>query len=223
MDGAAATVAHDVTVVPLADLFPLGLGDVRAIKLDVQGFECKVLDGLWPLLLLSGGAKGFSSRLQLVATEIAEDHLAAQCCRPLWLLHALRSIGVPDALSLNRSVDAVQRGLCQRSDLLLAPRGAPSPGPECERYNINRLLGEQQQQQQHAVPRPWNVSCIGRSSVKEMTCVARRFNASAGAPAPYQLRNERHATPPTMANGELVREKMARCRAGQPVNMTEGA
>lgn len=74
---------------PLDALFPLGLGDTRMLKIDTQGFECAVLHGAANALATA------PSRLQVIATEVANKFLKAQCCKPSWLRHLLRGGGGP--------------------------------------------------------------------------------------------------------------------------------
>ena len=72
-----------VDVQPLDNIFPEGIGDVRVMKLDTQGFECRVLEGAKRVM-------SSSSRLEVVAVEVADRWLYKQCCRPVWLLHLLQ-------------------------------------------------------------------------------------------------------------------------------------
>ena len=78
-------------VVPLDDLFPNGFGRVRHLKVDVQGFECKVVRGMWRAI-------SRSPALQTVVVEVAALWLKAQCCHSVWLLHMLRHLGGPPQL-----------------------------------------------------------------------------------------------------------------------------
>jgi len=69
-------------------LFPRGLSGVRLLKLDVQGFECEVLQGGFTAL-----ASSASQRVEVIAAEVSSTHLRAQCCKPSWLNHLLRAGG----------------------------------------------------------------------------------------------------------------------------------
>ena len=78
----------EVPLVRLDDVFPLGLGDVRLIKLDVQGSECAVLQGA--RATLSQPRRTYSShRLSGIVSEVASGWLRAQCCGRRWLTHLL--------------------------------------------------------------------------------------------------------------------------------------
>lgn len=74
-----------VTVLPLATLFPTGLSNVLLIKLDTQGYECKVLDGARALL-------ASATRLRGIVTEVAPRWLFRHCCKPLQLLARLHAL-----------------------------------------------------------------------------------------------------------------------------------
>ena len=81
------TVPGDnATVMPLDELLPFGLGAVQMMKMDVQGFECKVLEGARNVL-----ANG--QRLSGVVTEVTAAMLSRQCCGVQWLLHLLHLSG----------------------------------------------------------------------------------------------------------------------------------
>lgn len=57
-------------------------GAIRLMKLDVQGYECRALDGARRL---------FSEQtVQAIVTEVSEPHLAAQGCSPAGMLRRLR-------------------------------------------------------------------------------------------------------------------------------------
>ena len=81
-DPPSAVVAANATVMPLDDLLPRGLGSVRLMKLDTQGFECNVLEGGRRVLSSSRG-------LGAVVTEVTAAMLGRQCCGVQWLLHLL--------------------------------------------------------------------------------------------------------------------------------------
>ena len=72
-----------VSVEPLDAVFPAGLGDVRLIKLDTQGYECNALEGARQSIALS-------PRLDIIVSEVASEWLYKQCCRPVWLVHLMR-------------------------------------------------------------------------------------------------------------------------------------
>ncbi len=77
--------AHNVTVLPLATLFPRGLGQTILVKLDAQGSESHVMDGaraLWAA----------APRLRGIVTEVAPRWLAQHCVKPLRLLEQLRAV-----------------------------------------------------------------------------------------------------------------------------------
>ena len=158
---AAGAVPINVTILPLDSVFPRGTGGVRLLKVDAQGFECRVLRGAAAALAgtVAFEALGITTpppphRLQVAVVEMASKWLHAQCCRPNWLMHMLRSIGRPAAID-----EAGPRG-----PPLLAPFGA-----------------------QHG---PWNVSCLHAGS-QENTCIARKFNTTSRRAAPLQLREVR--------------------------------
>ena len=73
---------HETTILPLDSVFPHGLGCARLMKLDVQGFECKVLAGAQRALR--------TSQLRAVAAETTNTVLGAQCCSGAYLRHQLR-------------------------------------------------------------------------------------------------------------------------------------
>ena len=77
-------VPQTVRVLPLDDIWPSAqsLHGVRLMKLDTQGFECKVLDGARRLLRTS-------TRLDVIVSEFATDWLSAQCCGMRWLKHLM--------------------------------------------------------------------------------------------------------------------------------------
>ena len=81
--------AQDVNVLPLDTIFPNGLRRLRQMKLDVQGFECKVLGGGERLLT---SAK--SPHLSVITSEVAANWLVAQCCGVRWLKHAMTPEGM---------------------------------------------------------------------------------------------------------------------------------
>lgn len=83
----AAGAKGEVTVLPLDTVFPLGMGGVRLVKLDVQGFECHVLQGASHALARAVPPVG------VVAAEVAPTWLYGQCCRPSFLVHLLSRIG----------------------------------------------------------------------------------------------------------------------------------
>ena len=75
-----------VGILPLDEVFPLGLGGVRLLKLDAQGYECKILDGL-----ARARALGPPSIAGLtVVAELASGWLSAQCCGMQWLQTLMR-------------------------------------------------------------------------------------------------------------------------------------
>lgn len=74
--------AHMTTILPLDNVFPRGLGCARLLKLDVQGFECKVMAGARRALR--------TSRLRAVAAEVTPAVLSAQCCSAAYLKEQLR-------------------------------------------------------------------------------------------------------------------------------------
>jgi FkbM family methyltransferase len=161
---ARGAVPLNVTLLPLDDVFPVGTGGVRLLKVDAQGFECRVLRGAAAALAgrtastaTTAAASGASPpppppphRLQVAVVEMASKWLRAQCCRPLWLMHMLRSLGQPGAIE--------------------------EEGPLLQPYGL-----------QHG---PWNVSCL-HAGAQENTCIARRFNTTRRRPAPLQLRELR--------------------------------
>ena len=65
------------TILPLDTVFPEGLGCARLMKLDVQGFECRVMAGTKRALRTSG--------LRAVVAEVTPAALAAQCCSAAYL------------------------------------------------------------------------------------------------------------------------------------------
>lgn len=100
---ARGAIPLNVTILPLDNIFPRGTGGVRLLKVDAQGFECRVLRGAAAALAGVASSRAqlatpSSHRLQVVVVEMASKWLHAQCCRPLWLMHMLRSIGQPSAL-----------------------------------------------------------------------------------------------------------------------------
>ena len=74
--------ADEATILPLDVLFPEGLGCARLLKLDTQGFECKVLHGARRALR--------SSQLLAVVAEATNTALTAQCCSGAFLKDMLR-------------------------------------------------------------------------------------------------------------------------------------
>ena len=79
----------NASLLPLDQIFPNGLGDVRMIKLDVQGYECKVLQGAAQTIARA-------QRLSALVTEVDPTLLRAQCCGRRWLtLHLLRMYHIP--------------------------------------------------------------------------------------------------------------------------------
>lgn len=97
---ALGAVPLNVTIAPLHTIFPRGMGGVRLLKVDAQGFECRVLQGAAPALSAPPptAATAPAHRLQVAVVEMASKWLHAQCCRPHWLMHMLRSLGQPTAL-----------------------------------------------------------------------------------------------------------------------------
>ena len=75
-------VAQVATILPLDDLFPEGLGCARLMKLDVQGFECRVMAGAKRALR--------TSRLRAVVAEVTPAALSAQCCSAAYLKEQLQ-------------------------------------------------------------------------------------------------------------------------------------
>lgn len=63
---------HDVVVLPLERILPHGLGATRVVKVDTQGFECKVLQGSMSNL------RHLNSRVEVgVAWEWPRSHTLA--------------------------------------------------------------------------------------------------------------------------------------------------
>ena len=82
-----ATMPGRVRMSSLAEIFPHGLGDsARLMKLDTQGYECRILEGALHVL-----GRTASPRLQAIVAESAPDWLYSQCCRPSFLLHLMVS------------------------------------------------------------------------------------------------------------------------------------
>jgi len=73
---------HETTVLPLDSIFPEGLGCARLLKLDVQGFECKVMAGAQRALR--------SSQVRAVVAEATNAVLSAQCCSGAYLKELLK-------------------------------------------------------------------------------------------------------------------------------------
>ena len=74
--------AQTTTILPLDNVFPEGLGCARLMKLDVQGFECKVMAGAKRVLR--------TSRLRAVVAEVTPAALSAQCCSAAYLKEQLQ-------------------------------------------------------------------------------------------------------------------------------------
>ena len=53
-------------------------------QMDVQGFECRAIDGMHELL-------GERKAVQAIVTEVSQPHLAAQGCSPDEMLNRLRT------------------------------------------------------------------------------------------------------------------------------------
>ena len=82
--GSQLEVAGVATVAPLDAIFPTGFGDVKMVKIDTQGFECKAIRG-------AQRALAQSARLLAVASESSIGHLRLQCCNSLLLNELLES------------------------------------------------------------------------------------------------------------------------------------
>jgi hypothetical protein len=74
--------AQVTTILPLDDVFPDGFGCARLMKLDVQGFECRVMAGAKRALR--------TSRLRAVVAEVTPAALSAQCCSAAYLKEQLQ-------------------------------------------------------------------------------------------------------------------------------------
>lgn len=92
------------------------MGQVRLVKLDTQGYECRALEG-------ARNALNRSSRLQVVASEVADTWLYQQCCRPTWLHHLLR-VGTRWAVTCTGSRNAKVRSEYTCLGRPALPRGA---------------------------------------------------------------------------------------------------
>lgn len=136
----------NATVTTLSQVFPHGLGGVRAIKLDTQGHECHVLMGARAAL-----AQPSSHRVQLVTTEVAAKMLRARCCRPLWLTHLMRTaIGTPPTAPIER----LTRPGFQYGTFNVSCLGAYADENTCiaRRFNISAALGSRDLPQHPVYP-----------------------------------------------------------------------
>jgi hypothetical protein len=115
-----------VLVWPLDSIFPLGLRQLRLIKADVQGFECKVFEGATQLL-----SPLRSPNLTVLSSEVAASWLSAQCCGAQWLKHLL----TPDA-SWSRTCTRKQG-----TDFTCVSRRRPSKWPERDVWPPRVLTG----------------------------------------------------------------------------------
>ena len=127
----------EATMLPLSHLMPRGLGDVRLIKMDVQGYECKVLRGAWPLFSTQKPHSRAQHGLQLIASEMDSDQLHSQCCTGHYLTHMLRAVGVPRALDFEKDQPITQRAICSGvlfgNDTFTRQRLCATFGPEARR------------------------------------------------------------------------------------------
>jgi len=163
----------ETTVLPLSWLLPRGLGAVTLWKMDVQGYECKVMRGAWPLFAQPHLAR---TRLRLVATEMSPKHLHSQCCNGLYLAHMLRAIGVARAVAMDKRDPVTQRAVC--AGILFGN----------DSFNRRRLcahFGASAREREPSDGQPWAVTCIRPPSYwlkrnKETTCIARRPSDLAG-------------------------------------------
>lgn len=111
-----------------------------------QGSECKILHG---------GRHTFSHRsssaLELVGTEVSSSFLRAQCCRPLWLHHLLRTaIGAtPPEKNLERLPRGFQGGGRAAWNVTCRQQAI---GDEQTCIARRRRRMQLQRQQQHPVP-----------------------------------------------------------------------
>ena len=171
----------EVVLSPLHELFPNGLGGIRAVKVDTQGYECQVLLGSIEAL------RHTQSRVEALVTEVARKHLAAHCCTPAILTHLMRAIGVPEALvgQPSNSSSFVPHSMMPRLNAKGLYRSKATGGDATAELSRD-VSGN------HA----WNVSCDGQSlRADERSCIARPWNHSRGAPPPYQLMFEREDLP----------------------------
>ena len=168
----------EAIVLPLERLFPAGFGATRLVKVDTQGFECKVLQGSMRTL------RHARSRMEVLAVEDARQHLAAHCCTPTVLTHLMRAIGEPAAVEGSTST---------LGDSKATRRARARPW-----LPYSAAVGLYAQAHKLAPPtsaHAWNVSCNARKS-DESTCIARPWNVTRGGPAPYQLWFEEEVKPP---------------------------
>jgi FkbM family methyltransferase len=185
-------VKLEAIVLPLSTIFPSGLGKVRLLKIDTQGYECHVLHGALATL------RHKRSRVEIIVTEIARSHLMAQCCKPAWVTHLLRGIGVA-------SVNASTGWTPSSNAVGLYGKQLPRTGPP-DGY-------------------AWNVSCDGQGEfAEERTCLARPWRAHGQAghsraqllePTPYQLRFERYDRPQLRWTLRAVKRAMHLCKQGR--------
>lgn len=187
--GDAAPV--DVRVLPLDRIFPHGFGHVRVLKLDTQGFECRILKGAYRVL------RHPQSRVDAIAVEVARKLLNQQCCRPpAMLMHLMRAIGEP----------TVGRG--QWLGPALPPPGGFAAGLYQDPQRPRPTGAAQPSPTPHVA---WNVSCDRSpySSADEKTCVARPVGA--GPPRAYKLPFEAYEPPLPLAKLVGMQREMSWC------------
>jgi len=157
---------HDVVVLPLERILPHGLGATRVVKVDTQGFECKVLQGSMSNL------RHLNSRVEVLVVEVAQKHLFAHCCTPTILKHLMRVVGEPAGGPVGT------RG----------SSGNQEPIPWLPHSNAKGLYSRPlKAAPPNSTVHAWNVSCNKMDSPGEKTCIARPWNATSGSPSAYRL------------------------------------
>jgi len=196
----AATL--EAVLLPLQVLFPHGLGRTRIVKIDTQGFECKVVQGAW------GALQHPSTRYaEVVVAEVARQHLHAHCCSPAVLVHLMRMIGVPQQQHVHQHVSAgvsseTPGWPTQQGDETRHRSSLKEKLKDSRIVPLSNAIGLYAKQLSSAGPssaRAWNVSCDSQGNAHERTCLARPWHestvAESAAPAPYQLSFERYERP----------------------------
>ena len=195
--GAGSVRYLNVSVLPLDHVFPQGFGGVRMIKVDAQGYECKVLQGAHMAARQGKQPRLAAPGLQTVVTEIASRWLHTQCCRPHWLLHLLRNLGRRDVSDLSSWTVPHPRCVSQPAGLQYGPWNvsclrAGADENTCIARRFNRSLGKAAALQIREIPRlPLNRYYLWEVSI--------------------QIRRCRHAHSPNLADRQLLSSKRKLC------------